>query len=93
MIDNKVWLGSGFAGPYLFDAAIGSRHSQYVDVLFRTGPIRLVLYLGLWGCLSGAPLGTLRSSVVEYWRGLSTVFFTKLQSIPTGLSCSFRCFR
>lgn len=51
MIDDKMWLGSGFAGPYLFDAAIGSPHSQYVDVLFRTGPIGLVLYLGLWGVL------------------------------------------
>lgn len=48
MIDGHMWLGSGFAGPYLFDAAIGSAHSQYVDILFRMGPIGLALYLGLW---------------------------------------------
>lgn len=48
MIDDRMWLGSGFAGPYLFEAAIGSAHSQYVDILFRTGPLGLILYLGLW---------------------------------------------
>ncbi len=51
IIDDQMWLGSGFAGPYLFDAAIGSAHSQYVDILFRMGPIGLALYLGLWGTL------------------------------------------
>lgn len=48
MIDDRMWLGSGFAGPYLFDAAIGSAHSQYIDILFRAGPLGLILYLGLW---------------------------------------------
>lgn len=48
MIDDRMWFGSGFAGPYLFDAAMGSAHSQYVDILFRTGPLGLILYLGLW---------------------------------------------
>jgi hypothetical protein len=47
MIDDRMWLGSGFAGPHLYDQEIGSAHSQYVDVLFRTGPVGLILYLGL----------------------------------------------
>jgi hypothetical protein len=51
MFDDKMWLGSGFAGPYLFNAAIGSAHSQYVDILFRAGPLGLVFYLGLWAVL------------------------------------------
>ena len=46
-----MFLGSGFAGPYLYDFAIGSTHSQYLDVMFRTGPLGLCLYLGLWGML------------------------------------------
>jgi len=51
MVDDRMWFGSGFAGPYLFDAAIGSAHSQYIDVLYRTGPLGLILYLGLWAVL------------------------------------------
>jgi hypothetical protein len=48
MINDWMWLGSGFAGPYLFDTAIGSAHSQYIDILFRTGPLGLIIYLCLW---------------------------------------------
>jgi hypothetical protein len=51
MIEKKMWIGSGFAGPYLFFPEIGSTHNQYLDVLLRTGPIGLALYLSLWGLL------------------------------------------
>jgi len=48
IIDHDLWLGSGFAGIYLFNNAIGSTHNQYLDVLFRTGVIGLLLYLLFW---------------------------------------------
>jgi hypothetical protein len=48
MLENKKVLGSGFAGPYLFFPEIGTAHNQYMDVLFRTGPIGLGIYLALW---------------------------------------------
>jgi hypothetical protein len=51
MIEKHMWLGSGFLGPYFFDKAIGSAHSQYIDIFFRTGPIGLCIYLALWGWL------------------------------------------
>ena len=51
ILEKQMWLGSGFAGPYLFFPEIGSTHNQYLDVLLRTGPIGLALYLSLWGLL------------------------------------------
>ncbi len=51
MVEGQMWTGSGFAGPYLLEAAIGSAHNQYIDILFRMGPIGLALYLCLWGGL------------------------------------------
>ncbi len=51
MVDDRMWFGSGFAGPYLYDQEIGSAHSQYVDVLFRAGPLGLILYLVLCALL------------------------------------------
>jgi len=48
MLEKKMFLGSGFAGPYLFFPEIGTAHNQYMDVFFRTGPIGLGLYLTLW---------------------------------------------
>jgi hypothetical protein len=51
MMSERMLLGSGFAGYYLYDSAIGSTHSQYLDIMFRMGPVGLCLYLGLWGVL------------------------------------------
>ena len=40
--------GAGYLGPWVLrDSAFGSAHSQYTDVLFRTGVIGLLLYLGI----------------------------------------------
>lgn len=59
MMNKRMLFGSGFAGPYLHDPAIGSTHSQYLDIMFRMGPVGLCLYLGLWGVLV---LGSFRQS-------------------------------
>jgi O-antigen ligase len=41
--------GTGFAGTHQFlDANWGSAHSQYMDILLRTGLIGLAFYLYLW---------------------------------------------
>lgn len=40
--------GTGFAGIYLFIPEIGSAHSQYFDILLRTGIVGLLLYLWFW---------------------------------------------
>jgi O-Antigen ligase len=41
--------GSGYLGVWTIpELAAGSAHGQYVDVLFRTGPVGLVFYLGIF---------------------------------------------
>ncbi len=40
--------GTGFAGVYLFSTDYGSLHSQYMDILFKTGLLGLYFYLFLW---------------------------------------------
>ena len=37
--------GSGYLGAWVLRDSFGSAHSQYMDVLFRTGPIGFFLYL------------------------------------------------
>ena len=37
--------GSGYLGAWVLRDAFGSAHGQYMDVLFRTGPIGFFLYL------------------------------------------------
>ena len=40
--------GAGYLGPWVLrDSAFGSAHNQYTDVLFRTGVIGFLLYLGI----------------------------------------------
>jgi O-antigen ligase len=39
--------GSGYLGAWVLRDAFGSAHSQYMDVLFRTGPIGFFLYLSI----------------------------------------------
>lgn len=56
-------LGTGFANIYLFNPQIGSAHSQYMDVLLRTGIIGLGLYLYLWGRI-----------MAFYWRSYPHIF-------------------
>ena len=41
-------FGSGFANIYLFNPNIGSAHSQYMDILIRTGYLGLAFYLFFW---------------------------------------------
>jgi hypothetical protein len=74
--------GSGYLGVWTIpDLAAGSAHGQYVDVLFRTGPIGLILYLGIffvllrylrrehealfWGVLSVAIYGLFHETFKE----------------------------
>ena len=43
-IRQNPLTGSGFAGIYLFYPLFGSAHSQYMDVLLRTGIIGMLLF-------------------------------------------------
>jgi len=40
--------GTGFAGTFLVVIGVGSAHSQYMDVLLRTGIVGLFFYLWFW---------------------------------------------
>ena len=45
---RNPFTGAGFLGPWaLRDPAFGSAHGQYLDVLFRTGPVGFFLYAGI----------------------------------------------
>ena len=46
--EASLLFGSGFAGVHLYSNEVGSLHSQYVDVFFRTGIIGLVAYITMW---------------------------------------------
>jgi len=51
VVRNPV-TGSGYLGVWTIpELAAGSAHGQYVDVLFRTGPIGLIFYLGIFFAL------------------------------------------
>lgn len=45
---SNPFTGSGFAGASLMLEGAGSAHSQYLDVLLRTGVLGLVFYLYFW---------------------------------------------
>ena len=46
--NEKPIAGSGFVGVWsLFDSGVGSSHSDFLDVLFRTGYVGFVFYLAL----------------------------------------------
>jgi O-antigen ligase len=45
---RNPFTGAGYLGPWaLRDPAFGSAHGQYLDVLFRTGPVGFFLYIGI----------------------------------------------
>jgi hypothetical protein len=45
---NAVWYGSGFNGIWKFEGfETGSTHSQYFDVLFRSGVFGLLIFLSI----------------------------------------------
>lgn len=48
VVGSSPLFGSGFGNIYLFESSIGSAHSQYMDMLIRTGYIGLVFYLFFW---------------------------------------------
>jgi len=45
---SNPFTGSGFAGASLTLQEAGSAHSQYLDVLLRTGVLGLIFYLFFW---------------------------------------------
>lgn len=47
-LERNPVTGTGFAGAYLVIAGQGSAHSQFLDVLLRTGVVGLVIYLAFW---------------------------------------------
>ena len=48
VLKNNPLTGTGFGGIYLFYREIGSAHSEYMDILLRTGLIGFAFYLFLW---------------------------------------------
>ena len=51
VLETNPISGTGFAGANLVIEGVGSAHSEYVDVLLRTGAFGLFLYLWFWGKL------------------------------------------
>ncbi len=48
VLGSNPLTGTGFAGIHLFNAYSGSAHSQYMDILLRTGILGLLFYLYFW---------------------------------------------
>jgi O-antigen ligase len=48
IVDSSPFFGSGFGNIYLFESVIGSAHSQYMDILVRTGYAGFIFYLFFW---------------------------------------------
>jgi O-antigen ligase len=51
VLGTNPFSGTGFAGVSLVIEGAGSAHSQYLDVLLRTGTVGLLFYLWFWNKL------------------------------------------
>jgi hypothetical protein len=96
VIRNPV-TGSGFLGVWTIpNLPAGSAHGQYMDVLFRTGPVGLVCYLGVfvavlrylrrhqealfWGVLSVGVYGLFHETFKESQGGFVYAFLVGMMA-------------
>lgn len=96
VVRNPI-TGSGYLGVWSQpDLAVGSAHGQYMDVLFRTGPLGLIIYLGIfwavlrylrrhhealfWGVLSAGIYGLFHETFKESQGGFVYTFLVGMMA-------------